>query len=66
MGYPRDTPQIPLEIVEWAERLFPDRCPSLEDPDRKVWYLAGQASVARKLRQEYEAQTPRLLEAMNQ
>jgi hypothetical protein len=36
---------ITPEMVRCLAEVFPDRSPSLSDPDRHVWYRAGQASV---------------------
>lgn len=49
-------PEIPLRIVEWLEHVCPDRCPSLKDSERAVWYDAGRASVAKLARQIYNDQ----------
>lgn len=54
-------PQVTKALVEWAEEIFPDQCPNLNDTDRSIWYRAGQASVAKKLRQLFEDQTTQVL-----
>lgn len=38
-------PPVPPSLVKRLDELFPDRCPNLSEPDRMVWYSAGQASV---------------------
>lgn len=53
------TPAIPLAVVEWLERLYPDRCPDIRETDREVWLKTGQVTVVRKLRQTYESQIAR-------
>lgn len=56
------TPVIPKALIEYLERLYPDRTPDLTDSDRMVWYNAGRVSVVRKLRAEYEKQNANILE----
>ena len=50
------TPVVPTELVEWLASRFPDRCPDVNDSDRKVWIDAGAAKVVRFLRKESERQ----------
>jgi len=49
-------PFVSLELITWLEETFPDKCPSENTPDRKVWIQAGAASVVRKLRKIHEEQ----------
>lgn len=49
-------PALALALVEYVESLYPDRCPALTDTDRDIWFKAGQAEVARKLRFEFSKQ----------
>ena len=59
-----DTPQVPLEdfpdiprdLVESLERLFPERCPETSWTDRQIWRKVGQRSVVRMLWEVYEQQ----------
>jgi hypothetical protein len=44
------------EFIKALERHFPDRCPELSDPDRNVWFKAGQVSVVRFLKRVFEEQ----------
>ncbi len=55
------TPPISAALVEYVERVFPNRCPDLNMDDRQVWFAAGQADVARKLRYEHNNQTKRAM-----
>lgn len=59
-----DSPVPPISkgLVEWLSRLFPDRCPEVTTPPRKVWMAAGAAEVVRKLKHELDNQTQRALE----
>lgn len=54
-------PPVSKHLVEWAEETYPDRCPNLNTPEREIWYKAGQASVAKKLRQLLEDQSTQVL-----
>ena len=51
------TPVVSLEIVEYLERLYPNRYPDPVLPERMVWWKAGQAELVQKLRQQYQLQT---------
>lgn len=50
-------PAIPLDVIEWLERLYPDRSPVPTDHSRHIWMRAGQAALIRKLRHTHEKQT---------
>ena len=60
----QQTPHVSLALVEWLEKLFPDRLPdpSAAISDRVLWAAAGSARVVRKLRQVHEQQTTQALE----
>jgi hypothetical protein len=49
-------PPIPRLLLEWLERIFPNRAPALTDTDREVWAAAGAQGVIGKLRSEYNKQ----------
>lgn len=53
---PNRVPPIPREILEYLERIFPDKAPDLSDSDREVWAKAGEQRVIRKLRAEFSIQ----------
>jgi hypothetical protein len=38
-------PHVTKVLVDRLDQLFPDKCPRLDDPERRVWFSAGQASV---------------------
>lgn len=38
-------PLIDQPLVDYLSHLYPDRCPSLKDSDRDIWFKAGQRSV---------------------
>lgn len=49
-------PHVPKELVEYLERIFPDRCPAVDVSDRDVWLDAGSARVVRHLRKAWADQ----------
>ena len=50
-------PAIPQELIDWLDEMFPDKCPSLSDSDRQVWFKAGSRYVVdflKSKRKEFE------------
>jgi hypothetical protein len=43
-------PPVPLDLLEFLERCYPDRAPDPMDTERTIWMKAGQADLVRKLR----------------
>ena len=56
---PKKTPHpfIPVELLEYLERAYPDRAPDPSDSERMIWMKAGQVDLVRKLRSHYTRQT---------
>jgi hypothetical protein len=52
----QQAPPIPLNLVEYLERIFPDKAPSLVDPLDTIRFKSGQVAVVRHLRAQYEDQ----------
>jgi hypothetical protein len=55
----QQAPPIPLNVVEYLERMFPDKAPSLtdfEDAGVKAIFKAGAVHAVRHLRVQYEEQ----------
>lgn len=50
------TPPVTLVFVEWLERLFPVKLAGPNDLPSQIMYDMGAASVARKVRAEYNHQ----------
>lgn len=67
-GLPKEAPPIPLALVEYLERTFPDRAAGEDDTVRSIRFRSGQVAVVRHLRAVYERQTRNVLspERMNQ
>lgn len=57
-------PVVDEPLLDYVERMFPDRCPTLEDDEKTVWFKAGAASVARHLRAVHNQQNENILENM--
>ena len=49
-------PALSQELINKLDKLFPDKCPLLTDPEREVWYKVGQRSVINYLQQTYDDQ----------
>lgn len=47
---PEQIPDVPLEIVEYLDRVFPNSVPTLEMSDREVWASVGARTVVDHLR----------------
>lgn len=44
---------VPPSLLVLLTDLFPNKCPSLDTPERQVWFLAGQASVVEYLKEAH-------------
>lgn len=55
-------PVINEALLDYLERMFPDRCPNIDNETKEVWFKSGAASVARHLRAVYEQQNENILE----
>jgi len=49
-------PKISKEIIEYLDKLFPDKCPNITDDEKNVWYKTGQRSVVNHLKKEKQVQ----------
>lgn len=49
-------PAIDLALLEYLERREVSWFPTLDTPDRKIWYQAGRRSFVQFLRQVYNFQ----------
>ncbi len=57
-------PYVDKELIEWLERIYPDRTPSIEMTDRQIWVQRGNVNVVLKLRDLYEEQIKNSLTSM--
>lgn len=56
---PKSEIQVPFvqkELLDYLERLFPDKCADLKDSDKEVYYKSGQRSVVNHLIEKYKIQ----------
>lgn len=49
-------PYIDPEIIKYLEKIYPDKCPDLSMEEKLIWFSAGQVSVVRHLRDQYNLQ----------
>lgn len=49
-------PAVSSALLEYLQHLFPDRCPDLDVPDRKVWWNAGASAVVKHLERIHREQ----------
>lgn len=54
-------PQVTQELVEYLEGICPDSSPSLDTPDRNIWFNAGKVSVVKHLRSLFDEQNQTIL-----
>ena len=47
---------IDPEIIKYLEELYPDKAPDLSMGEKLIWFSAGQVSVVRHLRDQYNLQ----------
>jgi hypothetical protein len=55
-------PNIPLEVLEYLEAVYPDRFPSIDTPDRQMWAMAGKVELVAHLRSLFEEQNETILQ----
>ncbi len=49
-------PVIDQQLIEYLEDLYPDRAPDLSMEEKLIWFVAGQVSVVRHLKDQYNLQ----------
>lgn len=49
-------PYVPPGLLEYLERLYPERTPEPDWDDRKIWMEVGARKIVRKLRSIYDEQ----------
>jgi hypothetical protein len=47
---------IEPDIIKYLEEVYPDRCPDLSMEEKLIWFTAGQVSVVRHLKDQYNLQ----------
>jgi hypothetical protein len=47
---------IDPDIIKYLEEVYPDRCPDLSMEEKLIWFTAGQVSVVRHLKDQFNLQ----------
>lgn len=40
-----DLPHVPDDLLVALDARFPDKCPDITEPERMIWFKAGQRNV---------------------
>lgn len=59
-----ETPPIPKQLIDWLSERIPDRCASLDQSDREVWFNAGKRNVVNFLVDKYNEQNQNILQKL--
>ncbi len=43
-------PVITEEMIDYLDKLFPDKCADLKDTDKEIFYKSGQRSVVNQFK----------------
>jgi uncharacterized protein YlzI (FlbEa/FlbD family) len=57
-----NNPKIPKDLLEYLEKMYPEKCPEIDTPDRVIWMTTGQRYVVRHLRRMFDEQNETILE----
>ena len=49
-------PPIDEMLIRRLKEIYPDKCPSIETPDREIWRYLGQVDLVRMLESVYTEQ----------
>ena len=49
-------PPIDEILIRRLKEIYPDKCPSIETPDREIWRYLGQVELVRMLESVYTEQ----------
>lgn len=49
-------PVITEEMINYLDKLFPDKCADLKDTDKEIFYKSGQRSVVNHLKEQFKIQ----------
>ena len=47
---------ITEEMIDYLDKLFPDKCADLKDTDKEIFYKSGQRSVVNHLKEQFKIQ----------
>lgn len=54
-------PFITDELLDYLQRIYPDKAPDPEKSDREIWMIVGAVGVVRHLRRIHEEQRENML-----
>ena len=49
-------PPIDVMLIRRLKEVYPDKCPSIDTPDREIWRYLGQVELVRMLESVYTEQ----------
>ena len=49
-------PVITEEMIDYLDKLFPDKGADLKDTDKEIFYKSGQRSVVNHLKEQFKIQ----------
>lgn len=47
---------IDKDLIAYLEEIYPDKAPDLSMEEKSIWFAAGQVSVVRHLKDQYNLQ----------
>ncbi|RUT86783.1 MULTISPECIES: hypothetical protein [unclassified Mesorhizobium] len=56
MSQEQQVPPIPADVIDWLDRLYPEKCADPKDADREIWMKSGERRLVRRLRLELQRQ----------
>tara|TARA_R100001594_G_scaffold61000_1_gene95005 strand:- start:368 stop:565 length:198 start_codon:yes stop_codon:yes gene_type:complete len=54
-------PRITQAQIDALDKLIPNKCPDLLEPDREIWFNAGRRSVVTLLQEIFDMQNDNIL-----
>lgn len=58
----QDPPAIDKALLDWLDKVMPERSPNPLDNDREIWMKAGERRLINMLRMQYADQQDNILE----
>jgi hypothetical protein len=55
-------PEVPKDLIDYLREIIPDKHPSINTPDREIWFNAGKRSVVDMLAAWYKRQNDQIEE----
>ena len=49
-------PPIDEALIRKLKEIYPDKCPSIDTPEREIWRYGGQVELVRMLESVYDEQ----------